>query len=466
MWFEVLDFIISPQDSGFLHYGVRGIRKYLRLLKAENAKIEGFMHGVIFAAPARGAAKLRRIRIVNDPLYGLIKLPLGRLFTNLNSSTYQRLRRISQLGLTSYVYPGATHSRFSHGLGAFYLLSETLNLLKQKGVEISDTEAEAVGLAILMHDIGHSPFSHALEGILVPGVTHEEVGIALLKQQESFLGGDEVLSLAIEIWEGKYPRPFLRQLIHSQLDIDRLDYLQRDSFYTGVVEGSIGGNRLIHMFDVVNDELVVEEKGIWSIENYLSARRFMYFQVYFHKAVLAAEYMLIQIFRRARQIKAGAGQGAEELAYFLSIDEEKPRLSEELLNRFLNLDDTDIWQALKMWTTHPDPMLRMLCRSLMDRKLFETRFSHVPYSPEEIEKKLKLLPAQYHELFDDLSYVLHAGEIKFTVYDRETDPIIIKRRNGRLEEFSSIKTEGLPNVPLNPIVKYLMVLPKGLEELQ
>ena len=313
-------------------------------------------------------------KIINDPVFGFINVPNDFLYDIIQHPIFQRLQRIKQLGLASFVYPGAQHTRFQHSLGAMYLTHEAIKQLRQNGQEITPEEADGVLVAILLHDIGHGPFSHVLENTLVNGISHEEISLRLMQQMNSEMDGK--LTLAIRIFQDQYPKHFLHQLISSQLDMDRMDYLRRDSFFTGATEGVIGSARLIKMLDVYNDQLVIEAKGIHSIENFLIARRFMYWQVYFHKTAVAAERMLIKILGRAKELSL-AGEtlfATPALAYFLtqSVTTETFDKQSETLDHFIHLDDSDILSAIKVWADHNDVVLSTLSRHFINRKLFKT----------------------------------------------------------------------------------------------
>lgn len=321
-------------------------------------------------------------KIINDPVFGFINIPKGLIMEVVTHPAMQRLHRIKQLGLSSMVYPGAQHTRFQHSLGAFFLMTEAIQSLRGKGVEITDHEAESVKLAILMHDIGHGPFSHVLENTIAPSVHHEEISLLLMEKINRELGGR--LDLAIRIYKDEYEKRFLHQLVSSQLDMDRLDYLRRDSFYTGVTEGNIGSARIIKMLGVKDDRLVVESKGIYSIENFLTARRLMYWQVYLHKTSVVCEKMLINTLTRAKEL---ACQDVElyttpALHYFIHNDITRELFFNEpdCLEAFAQLDDNDIWCSLKAWTTHPDKVLSTLSRGLVDRRLFKVEISTKPFS--------------------------------------------------------------------------------------
>ena len=330
-------------------------------------------------------------KIINDPVFGFINIPKGLLYDIVRHPLLQRLTRIKQVGLSSVVYPGAQHTRFQHSLGAFHLMSEAITQLASKGNFIFDSEAEAVQAAILLHDIGHGPFSHVLEDTIVKGVSHEEISLMLMERMNKEMNGQ--LSLTIQIFKDEYPKRFLHQLVSGQLDMDRLDYLRRDSFYTGVTEGNIGSARIIKMLDVADDRLVVESKGIYSIENFLTARRLMYWQVYLHKTSVAYEKMLISTLLRAKEL---ASQGVElfaspALRFFLYNDINPTEFynNPDCLENFIQLDDNDIWTALKVWSTHTDKVLSTLSTGMINRNIFKVEISSEPIS-EDRKKELTL----------------------------------------------------------------------------
>lgn len=326
---------------------------------------------------------MQSAKIINDPVFGFINIPKGLIMEVITHPMVQRLHRIKQLGLSCMVYPGAQHTRFQHSLGAFFLMTEAINSLRSKGVDITDHEAESVKIAILLHDVGHGPFSHVLESTIAPGVHHEEISLLLMQKMNRELGGR--LDLAIRIYKDEYEKRFLHQLVSSQLDMDRLDYLRRDSFYTGVTEGNIGSARIIKMLGVKDDHLVVESKGIYSIENFLAARRLMYWQVYLHKTSVACEKMLINTLTRAKEL-AKAGDElhvSPALHHFLYNDITRASFDEEAcLDVFIQLDDNDIWCALKAWTMHHDKVLSTLSNGLVNRRLFKVEISSKPFSRE------------------------------------------------------------------------------------
>jgi len=321
---------------------------------------------------------LNKKKIINDPVYGFINIPSELVFDLISHPFFQRLRYIKQLGMTHLVYPGALHTRFHHALGAMHLMSLAIEVLRGKGQEISRTEEEAATIAILLHDIGHGPFSHALEHSLVKGIHHEDISMLMMEKLNHEFQGR--LSTAIEVFTGKYPKKFLQQLISSQLDLDRMDYLNRDSFFTGVSEGVISFDRIIKMFNVADDHLVIEEKGIYSIEKFLVARRLMYWQVYLHKTVIAGEQLLVKILKRAKDL---AEKGEElfatpALQHFLKNDVKKTGFLEEDIHllQFSRLDDQDIFASVKVWRDHPDRVLSLLCTMLVNRTLLKTEISN------------------------------------------------------------------------------------------
>ena len=324
---------------------------------------------------------MNKKKIFNDPVYGFVSVPYEIIFDLIEHPYFQRLRNIKQLGLTHLVYPGALHTRFHHALGAMHLMSIALETLKNKGVKITEEESKAVTIAILLHDIGHGPFSHALESCIVPSIHHEDLSILLMKRLNIEFKG--ALTLAIEIFENKYDKKFLHQLVSGQLDMDRMDYLNRDSFYTGVSEGVIGFDRILKMICVIDDQLVIEEKGIYSIEKFLIARRLMYWQVYYHKTVISAEQLLVKVLRRAKEISVqGKVLFATPSFSFLlknnpSADDFKG--DERYLDAFANIDDHDIYSAIKVWTNDEDVILSKLCTELINRRLYSIEIQNEKY---------------------------------------------------------------------------------------
>lgn len=357
-------------------------------------------------------------KIINDPVYGFIRIPEGLISEIIRHPWFQRLRNIKQLGLADLVFPGARHSRFQHALGAMHLMMRVLDTLRSKGVDISDAEYEATTLAVLLHDIGHGPLSHALEETLLPGIGHETLSYRFMKALNEQFNGS--LELTLKIFRNSYDRRFFHQLVSSQLDIDRLDYLHRDCFFTGVSEGAIGVNRIVEVLFVLDDQLVVEEKGLYSIENFLHARRLMYWQVYLHKTTLSAERMVVNLIRRARLL-AQAGEklpGSEALMLFLKSSLPAERLIEqpEFLQVFGRMDDHDIFGALKLWYDHPDPILRTLVRMLCERNLFQIRLTQQPIRKSDIEQIRSKIVLEYKTLRADAAYLFSTGVVTNEAY--------------------------------------------------
>ena len=377
-------------------------------------------------------------KIINDPVFGFINIPKGLLYDIVRHPLLQRLTRIKQVGLSSVVYPGAQHTRFQHSLGAFYLMSEAITQLASKGNFIFDSEAEAVQAAILLHDIGHGPFSHVLEDTIVKGIPHEEISLMLMERMNKEVNGQ--LSLAIQIFKDEYPKRFLHQLVSGQLDMDRLDYLRRDSFYTGVTEGNIGSARIIKMLDVADDRLVVESKGIYSIENFLMARRLMYWQVYLHKTSVAYEKMLISTLLRAKEL---ASQGIELFAspalhFFLYNDITPTEFysNPDCLENFIQLDDNDIWTALKVWSTHTDKVLSTLSMGMINRNIFKVEISSEPIS-EDRKKELTLQISQQLDIpLSEANYFVSTPSIEKNMYDPADDSIDIIYNDGTIKNIA------------------------------
>jgi HD superfamily phosphohydrolase len=378
---------------------------------------------------------LNKRKIINDPVYGFINLPYPILFDLIEHPYFQRLRRIQQLGLTNMVYPGGNHTRFQHALGAMHLMEQAIAVLRSKGHEISEAESEAVMIAILLHDIGHGPFSHALESTIVD-ISHEVLSLLFMQELNDQFDGR--LQLAIEIFQDKYPKHFLYQLVSSQLDMDRLDYLRRDSFFTGVIEGAIGSDRIIKMLDVANDELVVEEKGIYSIEKFLLARRVMYWQVYFHKTVIAAESLLLNILRR---IKYLAREGEPVFAtpcfqFFIShpFPETNPAIITKearkvLLDNYSKLEDNDIFSSAKVWADSTDRVLRLLSANLMSRRLYRTEVQYQPFEADYVKNIGERIRKKNGIADDDLRYFAFTGTISNHAYSLNDDKIKILKKN-------------------------------------
>ena len=400
-------------------------------------------------------------KIFNDPVYGFISIPRGILYDLIEHPFFQRLRRISQLGLTYYVYPGATHSRFHHTLGAYHLMGQAISVLRTKGVEITEQESEAVQIAILLHDIGHGPFSHALEHTLV-NVHHESISLEFMRRFNEIFEGR--LQMAIEIFSDCYPKKFLHQLVSSQLDMDRMDYLSRDSFYSGVYEGVIGYDRIIKMLDVREGELVVEVKGIYSIEKFLIARRLMYWQVYLHKTAFGAEQMLIHALKRAKYLaqKGRLKVCSKALNYFLiNSFNEQDFVSEtsDALLYFSKLDDTDILSALKEFAEHEDAILSFLAHSIVNRNLFRTEINNKAFTSDYVDAlRLKISKAMGISA-EDMSYLLYEKEETNHAYNKEIKEIKILFGDGKIKPISIL--EEL-EIPTKVVTKYFLCYPKNI----
>lgn len=396
---------------------------------------------------------MNKKKTINDPLYGFITIPGNLIADIIAHRHFQRLRYIKQLGLTDFVYPAALHTRFQHALGAMHLMGNALDLLREKGVDISPDEYEASQLAVLLHDMGHGPFSHALEDSLLAGIKHESVSYLFMeKLNEEFNGA---LDRAIDIFRNTYERKFFHQLVSSQLDIDRLDYLKRDSFFTGVMEGTIGLERILHMLNVHKDELVVDAKGVYSIESFLNARRQMYWQVYLHKVTVSTERMLVNIIRRARAlVQAGESLPASDsLMLFLKKDITLNDFKEksEVLEAFGTLDDNDIWGAIKFWRSHDDQILSLLSRMLLERKLFQVTLSNDPIRKETIERIREAVRKEYNTLGAETPYLFSHGTVTNEAY-AEGKHINILKSTGELVDIAT--ASDLPAIQaLSKIVK-------------
>ena len=395
------------------------------------------------------AAEMNEHKIINDPVFGFIKIPRGLLYDIVEHPMMQRLNRINQLGLASVVYPGARHTRFQHSLGAFHLMSEAILSLQQKGNFIFDSEAEAVQAAILMHDIGHGPFSHVLENTLIKGISHEDISLMMMEEINRHFNGQ--LNLAVSIFKGEYPKDFLHQLISSQLDMDRLDYLRRDSFYTGVTEGNIGSARIIKMLNVVDDLLVVESKGIYSLENYLTTRRLMYWQVYLHKTAVACEKVLVNTLLRAKDLTR---QGklvfaSPSLQYFLQNEVDGTWFDnhEEALRMYGDLDDSDIWSALKAWKYSDDKILSTLATDMLNRHIFKVEVNEAPVGEDRIMDIAAQIAAKMDISTDDARrYMMSINTIQKDMYNVDDDSITILYKDGSTKDIS--EASELLNVQL------------------
>lgn len=407
---------------------------------------------------------MNKKKIINDPIYGFITISNDLIFDIIEHRVFQRLRRVSQLGVSEFVYPSANHSRFHHALGAMHLMGRALTTLKSKGHEISEEEFLAAEIAILLHDIGHGPFSHSLEFIFSPTISHEQISLWLIeKLNEEF---DGQLDLAIEIFKGTYKRKFLNQLVSSQLDIDRMDYLSRDSFFTGVQEGTIGAERIIKMLNLVDEELVVEEKGIYSIENFLSARRLMYWQVYLHQASVSAEAMLNELLHRVTHLTRLGTEivATPALSFFLQNDilQTEFKNNPDVMTYFGVLDDTDVWGSIKFWINHKDFVVRKLSQQLIDRKLLRVNFLNKKVSGEQIDAIQKKIMTFYDISKAESAAFVHHGVVSNSAYVSKNQTINILTKSGQVLDVA--KATDLPNIKaMSKIVKkQYLCYPKGL----
>lgn len=405
-------------------------------------------------------ANKTKLKIFNDPIYGFITIPSERIFKIIAHPFFQRLRRISQMGLSYLVYPGAHHTRFHHALGGLHLMQKAIEILRFKGVPISEEEEEALHIAILLHDIGHGPFSHAMEHSIVEGVSHER--ISLLFMEELNAEFNQSLTLAIEIFKGSYHRKFMNQLVSSQLDMDRLDYLKRDSFYTGVPEGNINSERIITMLHVADNHLVIEEKGIYSVEKFLVARRLMYWQVYLHKTGVAAEQLLIRVLKRAKELmSAGVDLPCSPaLTYFLKNKIVLEDFNSATLKIFSKLDDYDIISAMKLWVDQEDFVLRNLCEMILNRDLLKVKLKKKPIDKKRIQKHIQAVQKKYKLSAEEAEYFVFSGDITNVAYSSGTDKIQILHKNGKTSDVA-IASDQLNLKALSvPVIKYFICYPK------
>jgi uncharacterized protein len=410
-------------------------------------------------------------KIINDPVHGFIGISSELIFDLISHPYFQRLRRIRQLGMTHFVYPGATHSRFQHAIGAMHLMEMAIMVIRSKDHEISPQEEEAALAAILLHDIGHGPFSHTLESSLIPHMPHEEMSSLLMEKLNRQFSGK--LSLAIEIFTGNHEKKFLHQLVAGQLDMDRLDYLKRDSFFTGVTEGVIGSDRIIKMLNISGDELVVEAKGIYSIEKFLIARRLMYWQVYFHKTVVAAEKLLTMVLKRARELVLNGERlfASPSLQYFLEntlLNSGAPVSAgsagmDVLIDNFINLDDDDITSACKVWAGHKDKCLSMLSGWFTGRCLYRVEFRNRPFKVETIEKLRLAVSRKYSIPYDQSGYFVVAGDISNYAYRSEDEKIRILNKSGELVDITEASDMLNVSVLSKTVKKFFLCYPKDLD---
>ena len=403
----------------------------------------------------------KKNKIINDPIYGFITINNGIIFQIIKHPFFQRLRRISQLGLSSLVYPGALHTRFQHAIGCMYLMEKAITEIKKKGHQITKEESESLKIAILLHDIGHSPFSHSLENTIVQ-TPHEKLSLLFMEKLNNDLNQD--LELALLIFKNQYKKKFLHQLVSSQLDMDRLDYLKRDSFYSGVIEGNVGTDRIINMMNIVDDELVIEQKGIYSIEKFLIARRLMYWQVYLHKTVISFEHTLIQTLKRAKELIIKSKNSifcTNELKYFLenNFNEEDFRRDSNLLLRFSSLDDHDIYYCLKQWCKEEDKVISILSRSIINRDPLKIIIRRTQFSHEDISKKKKNIMKEYKLSKSEVDYVVFTNKVSNNTYKYGKDDINILMKNGEVKNITDASDQFNIHALSKTINKYFLCYP-------
>lgn len=400
-----------------------------------------------------------KLKILNDPIYGFITIPNPLIFDLIQHRYFQRLRRITQMGMSYLVYPGAHHTRFHHAIGCMHLMQQVVNVLRFKDIQISKEEEEALYAAILLHDIGHGPFSHAMEHSIVNNVSHERISLMFMEKLNAEFDG--VLTLAIQIFKGEYPRPFMCELISGQLDMDRADYLKRDSFYTGVAEGNINSERLITMLNVVDDNLVIEEKGIYSVEKFINARRFMYWQVYLHKTGIAAEQILIRALQRAKELnRAEKIKASTRLQYFLDNEISLEHFDSDTLEVFSGLDDYDVISALKEWQTHPDFVLSHLSEMIINRNLLRIKLKKNKIKEANRNKHIQHLMDTYKLSRNEAEYFVFTGEISNQAYQLNHHKINILRKSGKIEDFIKASDQLNSKALSKPITKYYICYPK------
>ena len=404
--------------------------------------------------------KSKKLEIFNDPIYGFINIPNSLVFNLIAEPSFQRLRRISQMGLSYLVYPGAHHTRFHHAVGCLHLMQEAVQVLKLKNIAITEEEEDGLYCAILLHDIGHGPFSHAMEHSIVEGVNHEQISLLFMEMLNKKFNGS--LTTAIEIFKGNHPKKFLNQLVSSQLDIDRLDYLKRDSFYTGVAEGNINSERLLMMLNVANNELVIENKGIYSVEKFLMARRFMYWQVYLHKTGIVAEQLLINVLKRAKELLS-LGENlscSPALLYFMENKISIEDFSDADLDRFAQLDDVDILSAIKQWQHTSDFVLSKLCKMILNRDLLHIKVKNKPIAKEKLDKHRKYFMQEFNLNASEIDYFVYSGQIQNQAYNANKQQINILGDNGRITDIIKVSDQLSSKMVSKISTKYYMCYPK------
>ncbi len=400
-----------------------------------------------------------KLKILNDPIYGFITIPNEDVYKIIEHPYFQRLRRITQMGLSYLVYPGAHHTRFHHALGCLHLMQKAVQVLRSKDVSISVDEEDALYKAILLHDIGHGPFSHAMEHSIIENVSHEDLSIQFMEALNAEFNGS--LTLAIQIFQGKYHKPFMMELISSQLDMDRLDYLKRDSFYTGVAEGNINSERLISMLNVSNEQLVVEEKGIYSVEHFLTGRKLMYWQVYLHKTGIGAEHLFQSVFKRYKELM---NTGMEfhlppDLLYFLSHNVTVADFKATTLERFARLDDTDLITALKIGAGHSDFVLKELCQMILNRQLLKIKFTDQPVVTSKLESKIHKLQKAYDLTIEQAQYFVFSGAVSNLAFAK-AKPINILTKSGKIKSLTDAGDRSTMKALSKKVVKYYYCYPK------
>ncbi|RLD28914.1 MAG: phosphohydrolase [Bacteroidetes bacterium] len=401
-----------------------------------------------------------KLKIFNDPIYGFITIPNSFIFDLIEHKYFQRLRRITQMGLSYLVYPGAHHTRFHHALGSMHLMQNVVRILRFKGVTISEDEENALLIAILLHDIGHGPFSHSMEHSIVKSVSHEDISLLFMYKLNTEFNSN--LTLAIQLFKGEYHRKFMCQLISSQLDMDRADYLKRDSFYTGVSEGNINSAHLLTMLNVVNEELVVEEKGIYSVERFLTARRLMYWQVYLHKTSLVAEQLMIRALKRAKELtlKGKSLEASKALLYFLKNEITKDEFNDEALETFANLDDIDIISAMKYWQSHNDFVLSNLCKMIINRDLLKIEIKNNQIKKEKLNAHISNLIDKYNITKDEAAYFVFKGDVSNQAYQLKNQKINILFKTGKVTDIVKASDHLNLKVLSKPVTKYYICYPK------
>jgi HD superfamily phosphohydrolase len=410
-------------------------------------------------------AYINKLKILNDPIYGFVTIPNSLVYDLIEHPYFQRLRRISQMGVSYLVYPGAHHTRFHHALGCMHLMQKAVQVLRFKSVSISEEEENALYVAILLHDIGHGPFSHAMEESIVEGVHHEEISILFMNRLNKEFNGK--LDLAIKIFKGEYHRKFMLQLISGQLDMDRMDYLKRDSFYSGVAEGNINSERLIQMLNVVNDELVVEKKGIYSVEMFLIARRLMYWQAYLHKTSVCAELILVRVLKRAKELthKGVELWCSESLQFFLKNQIDEEDFDNIGLEKFALLDDSDILGALKSWQFHNDFILSELSKMIINRELLRIEFvSDKEETKLKLNNMLEKVSKKYSLSAEASKYFVFKGKMENQAYSKDKEPIMILKKDGTTKDVLSVSDELNLKSLTKVITKYFVCYPKNVFE--